>query len=473
MPITLKSKLLSEVKACLELAIPLAAAQAMEAAVSLVNTVMMGILGSQALATGALGGITFLSILIICGGIIDPVGAMVAQAFARGKTDEVSHLTFQGLWLTAGMSIPIMLLIWYFSSILQLFGQEESLILSVQTYLRVIVWGFPAALGFHLLRGVASALNRPQILMVILATEVVLQGLVNYVLMFGKFGLPALGIVGIGCASSLVAWVSFITAVVFLKFHKNFRDEKIFDTFHQFDKALCLKIFQVGWPVGLQWGATIGMFAVTSLLMGYLGTEMLAAHEIAFQTEEFLIMIPMGIALATTARVGNAIGQKDNKGAKRAALVSIALGASLMSIVALLIWFFPGYIVAMYLDPHIHNNEEVVKAAILLLKVAALFQISNGIQIITTGALLGLQDTYTSMLITLSAYWFVGLGSGYFMGFTLGWGGMGLWLGLAAGLTVAAVVLMWHFYRLISQAISISEAEEAQNPDQTQQVLIS
>ncbi|MEH2412992.1 MATE family efflux transporter [Nostoc sp.] len=448
-----KSELILEVQACLQLAVPLVITQILEAGIPLLDGVMMGLLNSQALAAGALGAVAFSTLASICRSILSAVGASVANAFGAGKVDLVSRTTGQGIWLAVTMCLPVMFVIWHFDSILLLTGQEQSNVLLAQRYLRSIVWGFPATLGFCILKEVSSALNRPQFLTVITVAGLLLNAAANYILMFGKFGLPALGLAGIGWGSALIFWLNFITAAGWVYFDDYFKNYQLDCALHQFDKDMFIDIFQTGWFLGLQYGAEIGVFTATALMMGWFGTETLAAHEITVETENFVETVSIGISYAITMRVGHLRGQNDLQGASRAGFVCIALVSPFVSIVALIFWLFPNYIVAMYLDTSNLDNIEIVKTAISFLAVGAIVQIFYSIQTIAAGALIGLKDTKVPVLITMFAYWGVGLGGGYLMTFTFGWGAIGLWLGLVLGLLIGAVLLTWRFYLLTSESL--------------------
>ncbi|HLO49216.1 MAG TPA: MATE family efflux transporter [Kamptonema sp.] len=441
----LKPNILSEAKACLHLAIPLAAAQLAQAATNFFDTLMMGWLGTQTLAAGALGAVPFSTLLLIITGIISVVGALAAVAFGSGEIDRLSRLASQGLWLSIALSIPVMLLIWYFGPLLMLMGQEPTNVILAETYLRSIVWGFPAAVGFAVLKNIVSALNRPHSVMVITVSGVLLNVVGNYVLMFGKFGFPALGLAGIGWASTISFWVTFAAAAGFILINQKLRSYKIFRHLLHFDIKILGELIRLGWPIGVLFTVETGLFAVTALLMGYLGTVSLAAHQIALQTAAITFMVPVGISYATTMRVGQMVGRNDADGARLSGYVGIAIGAIFMSCTALLFWTIPDKIVAMYIDTNNPANLNVVKTAISLLGVAAMFQIFDGIQVIAAGALRGLKDTKVPMLIGFLSYWCVGLVSGYIMGIQLHWGGVGLWLGLVLGLAVASVILTWRF----------------------------
>ena len=448
-----KSRLLSEAQANLQLAIPLVIAQFAEVGINTVNVVMMGLLGTQSLAAGALGAIVFFTILYMCEGTLEAVGTKVAQAFGAEESDRVGIIAIQGLWLAAALSFMAMVLLWQGDTLLSLAGQDPTNVLLAKSYLQTIIWGLPAALGFWALKSVASALNRPQFITVILVVGLLLDVPVSYALIFGHLGLPALGLAGIGWATTLVFWLQFLAAIGWLSFHPSFREYKIFGYLYQFDKVLFGEIFQTGWPLGFQFASESALFTVTALLMGYLGTDILAAHEIAIQTAEIVMVIPFGIYSVTLARVGQMVGKQDISGARRVAFVSLAFTTLFASTVALIFWLFPEKIVGIYLDINNLDNAEAVKAAISFLRWAALLQLFYGIHGTAIAALTGINDTRLPMLISILAFWGVGLSVGYLTGFVLGGGGTGIWLGLTLGPAMTSVIYIWRFFRLVSTLV--------------------
>lgn len=442
-----KSELLTEARVSLGLAVPLAIAQLAQIAIPVVNSVMMGLLGTQNLAAGALGVVTFFTLLSICFGILTAGGALAAEAFGANNIDRVSRITGQGLWLVVALSLSAMLLLWNCDSILPLLGQEESTVVLTKSYLHALVWGLPAAIGFFYLKYIAAAINFPQFGMVIIVVCLLLNVPVNYVLMFGYLGFPALGLAGIGWGTSLVYWVSFLASVSLIYFHPKSRDYQLFRYLHQFDKEVFFKIFMTGWPMGIQLGMELGLFAVTAMLMGKFGTASLAAHEIAIQASDIFLAIPMAVSAATTARVGQMIGEKNTDISLRIVFVNIALGVLFAVVVALGFDLFASPIAAIYLDINNPDNAVAISQATFFLKLAGVYQIFYSIQYIFTGALLGLQDTHVPMLINIFSFWGVGLGGGYLMGIILGWGGIGLWYGLILAPAISSIFLMMWFYR--------------------------
>lgn len=462
-----KSELLTEARASLGLALPLAIARIAESSLPVMNSVMMGWLGTQSLASGAFGVVTFLTLLSVCVGILSAGGALAAEAKGSKNIDRVSRVTCQGLWLTVAISLPAMLLLWNCDSILPLLGQEESNVLLTKSYLHALVWGLPAVVGFLYLKYIAAAINFPQFGMVIIVVSLLLNVPVNYVLMFGYLGFPALGLAGVGWGTTLVYWASFLASASLIYFHPNTKDYKLFRYLHQFDRELFVKIFQVGWPMGFQAGMELGVFTVTAMLMVKLGTSTLAAHEIALQTLNLVLPIPIAFSSATTVRVGQIMGEKNTELLFRAAFVNLAFSILFGLIVAPGFELFASSIAAIYLDIDNPDNTVAISQAIFFIKLAGVFQIFYSIRCICVGSLLGLQDTKVIMLINILSGCGVGLGGGYLMGMTLGWGGIGLWYGLIMAPVIASLILGVRFYLKVKKIGEDLRGESGQTRDLT------
>jgi MATE family multidrug resistance protein len=467
------STFLLEVRTTLQLVIPLGGIQLSETAVGFVNTVMMGFLGIQALAAGALGVITFHTLTFICMGIVEGASPLAAEAFGAKKTERIRHIFAQGLWLVAALCLPMMLLTWHLDSILLLLGQEDNTVLLARTYLRAIVWGFPAVVGFFILKEVATALNRPHLISAIALTSIPLKVLANYVLLFGKLGLPALGLSGIGWASTFVFWVNFIAAALVLGFHPWFKEYKLFGSLG-FNREVFAELWQNGWPIGLEYGATFLLFTLIALLSGYMGTSLLAANEIVVQTIGMSLIVPIATSYGAMTRVGQMMGENQPTSAKRAGFAAIAIGATAIVMIAIGLWLFPEWVAGIYLDASNPDNTMAIKSAIPLLKIAAFFIIVYGLNPIAMGMLQGIKDIRLPLLINILLQWCVGMGSGYLLCFTLNWGGIGLWLGLTIGTTLGTVFLIYRFYLSISQLIDSSEdSEELDKSQSTDRTLVS
>ncbi|HEY9661334.1 MAG TPA: MATE family efflux transporter [Allocoleopsis sp.] len=455
-----KSRVFREIKACLFLAVPLAGAQLAQSAIAFVDTVMMGWLGSDTIAAGGLGATVFNTLLITATSIVSAVSPLAAEAFGAGNLKHVERVVRQGLWLALGLAIPITALLLHAAGLLEKLGQAPDTIALTTTYLNAIAWGIFPALGFAVLRYFVSALSltRPIIIVMLLGTMLNIAG--NYVLMLGKFGLPALGLAGIGWASTISLWSMFLALAIYIVVQPQLRHYRVLQTIHHFDLRVFQNLLRVGAPIGILTGTEISLFAVTALLMGQLGNTTLAAHQIALQSAALTFNVPLGISIATTVRVGQQLGKGDRPGSQLAGYVGIGLGATFMAMTGLLFWLMPESIVSLYLNIHEPANATVVNLAKSLLGIAAVFQIADGIQVTANGALRGRQDTYIPILIGLFAYWGIVLTSGYMLGMQFGYGGVGLWWGLAIGLTAAAIVLTWRF---IVQPTSRAMGEAAQH----------
>ena len=440
----------SEVKKCLVLAVPLVVAQLAQSATGFVDTVMMGWLGSQTIASGALGGVIFSYCLLIVSAIVSAVSPLAAQAYGTGNQEKVGTIVRLGLGISLVLGIPITLLLYNGGALLLLLGQNANTVALAEIYLRAIALGFIPALGFAVLKSFLSALLQPQLVIVTVVLGTLLNITANYVLMFGKLGFPALGLAGIGWASALSLWSMFVALTVYILNQPSFAVYGIFrasskKAFSLEHRRIIGEIFQVGLPIGGLIAVEAGLFTVVTFIIGQLGTNALAAHQIALQTIAISFQIALGISLATTVRVGQLVGQNDLLATRLAGYVGIAIAALCMSLVGITFWLVPKSIISLYIDINDPSNAHVVVLAIKLLGVAAIFQIVDGVQVTAGGALRGLKDTRIPMFIGIFAYWCVGLSTGYTFGISSGYGAIGLWWGLAIGLGIAAMVMTWRF----------------------------
>ncbi|MBW4652049.1 MAG: MATE family efflux transporter [Kaiparowitsia implicata GSE-PSE-MK54-09C] len=459
--IAFRSKIRAEVGASLTLALPLAAAQLTQSATGFVDTVMMGRLGSQTIAAGGLGATVFTSLLLISSALLSAVSPLVAEAFGAGDRAKVQRVLHHGLLLAIALGLPLSLLLWHAAPVLRALGQSPENVLLSQTYLRAVVFGLLPGMLFAVLRNVVAALSQPRPVMIIILGGTLFNIAANYGLMLGKWGLPALGLAGIGWASSLSFTGMVIALSVYILRYPHLRQYvglRQLLPLPQVTGAMLRELLQIGVPIGVLAGMEVGLFTATTFLMGYLGTTTLAAHQIALQTAAITFMVPLGVSYATTVRVGQLIGQQKFEAARLAGYIGIGMGCLFMMLTAVVFWTVPEAIVSLYLDVDDPANQPVVALAQKLLAIAAMFQVVDGIQVTAAGALRGLKDTRIPMMIGIVAYWGVGLTSGYVLGVWLGFGGEGLWWGLAIGLAVAAVVLTWRFRAMQIRPSELSPA---------------
>ena len=434
-----------ELKQTLALAGPVVAAQLGQMSMGFIDTVMVGRLGREALAGVALGNTTFFFCLIVCTGVVQAVGPMVSQAYGSGDRAPIERSVRQGIWLGVLLAIPAVVLLWNIAPVLHALGQDPAAVEQAQGYLRAIVGGFLPALWFMALRSFVEGLSRPLPVTIITLVGVALNVAANYVLMFGAGGLPAMGLVGTGWASTIVFWFLFGALALFVTQVKPFANYRIFAGLRTPDLTYFRELVRIGWPMGVSSGIESGLFMMTALMVGTLGATPLAAHQIAVQCAAFTFMVPVGVGIAGSVRVGQAAGRGAPGGIRRAGYASIALASAFMLVAATLFWTVPNFIVSLYIDPEAAGNAEVATLAAALLGVAAVFQVFDGIQVAAAGALRGLKDTRAPMVIALISYWGIGLTIGYLWGLRWDGGAASLWWGLVVGLAVASVLLVARF----------------------------
>jgi MATE family multidrug resistance protein len=395
------------------------------------------------LAGIALGGAFFNFIYILCMGILLSLAPIVSQAKGAGKTQDGIIAVRHGFLLAGFIFIPALLLFWNSAPIFQLMQQQPVAIELGSSYLRAMCWGFLPLLWFICLRGLLEGNLETRPVMVISLLAVGVKLLLNYVLIFGHWGSPTLGIVGAGYATMLVECFMFVLALMYVS--RRFKGQGLFKA--QFSLAPMAEVVRLGLPIGISLAFESGLFAVTAFLMGTLGETQLAAHQVANQSVVLTFMIPLGISIATAVRVGAAMGKGSLDEVKRFGRLGIGLCIVWMIIIASVYWFMPRAVIGLYFDVTNPENAEIVRLAISFLSIAALFQVFDGIQVATSGALRGLKDTRMPMVISLISYWLVGMGSSLLLTFGLNMGGQGLWFGLVIGLAAAAGLLSWRFHR--------------------------
>jgi multidrug resistance protein, MATE family len=440
----------TEIKAFLQLAIPLASAQVAQLATGFVDTVMMGHLGRETLAAGALASITFFSIMVTASGVVMGVSPLVAEAHGAGNKTRIEQVTRQGLWLSLLLAIPIMIAIAHLNTLMHQLGQSATMVKLAKGYLDIMLWGLFPALGFAMLRGVVSALSqaRPILMIVLAGTGFNILG--NYIFGFGKFGFPRLELAGLALASVLTLWGMFGALVIYLLKHKQFKAYRFFHRCNQLKLPVLRELVKLGLPIGVFTALEIGVYTTVSYLMGAWGTDGLAAHQIVFQTMNLIFMVPLGMSYAATARTGQWFGQQDLIRIRQAGFVSLVVGTVWTSAVAIVFLVFPQQIIGLYIDIHAPENATIVVFATAMMRVGAIAHLFDGVQKIAYGALQGLQDTRVPMLLSFLCYWCIGLTSGYWFAFGWNLGGVGLWAGLTLAVAIAATIFVWRFQRLTS-----------------------
>ncbi len=448
----------SEVRATLILAGPVVISQLAQVSMGFVDTVMAGRLGPTALAAIGLGSSISFTLSLLFLGVVMATGPMVSQAMGAGTPDLASRAVRQGLWAAMGLGLIGLLLLKSAGPLMGLMQQPPAVQELATGYLSAIAWGIPAFLGFGALRAFAEGVERPVPVTIIALSAVGVNVVANLGFVFGRWGLPELGAVGVGWASTTSFWYLFGAMALFVRLKPEFARFHIFSGLRRPDWPTLGEIMRIGWPIGFTFGIESGLFMTTAILMGMVGETQLAAHQIALQLAAMTFMVALAVSLAGTVRVGNAAGRGDLQGVRWAGWTATVVGTSFMVISATVFLTFPDVLIGLFLDVDDPASTAVVELAVVLLGIAGAFQLVDGIQVGAAGALRGLKDTLAPMLIGLVTYWGIGLTTGCVLTFGFDMGAPGLWWGLVVGLASAAVGLSLRFWRKTRQPLAMVES---------------
>jgi MATE family multidrug resistance protein len=434
----------------LALAWPLVLTNLSQFALTLTDTVFLGRLGTDELAAATLGANLFFAALAPCFGLAMAAAPMTAQTRGRGRgfVRGMRRDVRAALWAVAIATVPIWLLLWHAEALLLALGQEARLAALAGDYVRALMWGMPCFCAFVALRGFLAAEQRPATALVISGVGIGLNVPLNWWLIHGGLGVPAMGVVGAGLASSLCNLAMLAGLLVLIGRDRHLRRFHILGRFWRFDPARLRETWVIGLPIAGSMLLEIGVFAFSAIVMGWMGALAVASHAIALQLASATFMVPMGLGQAATARVGLAVGAGDRRAAARAGWTALVLGMVFMATSATVMIGWGGTIAWAFLDAANPGAAETAALAATLLVVAGLFQLADGVQAVAAGALRGLKDTGVPMLLAGFGYWVVGLPVGLALAFPAGFGPVGIWAGLAAGLFLVAGLMTWRWVRL-------------------------
>ncbi len=434
-----------EARAMLSLAVPLVLTELAFMAILTTDVVLMGWLGPEALAAGTLAFHFYEFFAMFAVGLLGAVAPILSQHLGARRFRMVRRGVRQGLWMAVIIAVPFVAVMWQAGSILVLLGQDPDLSAAGEAYLRIVILGFLPTLWYVVLSLFLAAHGRPRATLVVTLLGILVNGLADYTLMFGNFGFPRMGLLGAGVASATVGTFMFLGLMTFVLTDWKLRRYRILGRFWRADWSQLFEIARIGLPIAVASLAEVGMFVAAVLLMGLLGTNELAAHAVAVQCAAIAFMVPLGIGQAATVRVGRAVGAGDNPGMVRAGWTAMALAICIAVLPAAAFWFLGDAIVGLFLDRALAENGATISIAVSFLAIAALFQFADSLQVTALGALRGLKDTRVPMLIALAGYWGLGLTSAAFFGVYLDFGGQAIWIALAVGLSVVAVLLVRRF----------------------------
>ena len=439
------SHLAVELTETLKLAVPLALTQLGQIAMMTTDLAFIGRLGDEAVAAAALAHTVFFVSFTFGMGLVSAVAPLAAQAFGAGNPPLVRRSLRVGLWAALLISLPMMALPFRGEQVLLALGQSPAAAALAQQYLFGLAWSILPGLCFLAIRGFMSAINRPEPILWITLAAIPANALLVYLLLYGEWGLPRLGLFGTGLATSIVNTGMLLAGLWFAIRHQPFRQYHILGHIWRVDWGLMRQLIVVGAPISIAFLLEYGLFGAAGLLMGLISTTALAAHQIALQVAAILFMVPFGIGMAATVRVGNAVGRGDAPAVKRAGFIATGLGIVFMSAMTLAVIAGRFAIAEIFLG---EGTGAATELTATLLLVGSTFFVADGIQTVAAGSLRGMNDTRIPLLFATVSYWLVGFTCACAFGFWTPLGAIGVWIGLSCGTAVYAVLLLLRFRRL-------------------------
>ncbi len=438
-----RARLRRELSETVVLALPVIAAQLTGVGMTFVDAMLAGHLNAHTLGAVGVGANTYALAFICALGLMMALPPSVAQLAGANRHAEIGALFRQALWLALAIGLTLVAALYFLGPrLLSLIGVAEGLRDETTAFLHAIAWGVPALTGYFALRGVSEGvgLTRPSMYFGLFALVLLLP--IGWVLMYGKFGVTPMGAAGAGAATATVLWLQFGGLLTWLYFRPEYARLNLFARLDRPRVAPIAELLRIGLPMGFAVLMEAGLFAAAALSLARLGETTAASHQVALNVASIAFMVPLGLAMAITVRVGHAVGRGDATGVRYAGFVGIGLALATQVVATSLMLTFPHFIVGFYT-----SDAAVTALASQLLVLAGIFQFSDGVQVASNGALRGLKDTRVPMIITVLAYWAIGMPVGWWLTFEAGYGARGMWIGLIAGLSVAAVLLFLRFWR--------------------------
>ncbi|WP_428982248.1 MATE family efflux transporter [Oricola nitratireducens] len=435
-------------RATLALGVPLVGSQIGLMLINTTDTIMLGWYSVEALAAAVLATPLFFTVMIFGSGFSQAVMPIAAQAEGQGDTRGVRRAVRMGLWVAIGYSALVMAPLWHTERLLLALGQDQDVAALAGEYMRVAQWAMFPTLVAQGLRAFLSSIERPRIIFWSTVAGALLNAFLNWILIFGNWGAPEMGVRGAALASLGTTTLTLVILVAHVMLAKKASEYTIFARFWRADWPDLREVLRLGLPISITILAEVGMFVFSSVMMGWLGVVALAAHGIAMQITSIAFMVPLGLSQAATVRIGRAFGRGDAVGLNRAAATVMAVCLLFALVSAAMFWLMPAPLISLFLDNSKPDAPAVVLYAVPLLMTAAVFSVFDTSQVVGAGMLRGLRDTRVPMLLAIFSYWVVGFPMAYGLGFLAGLEGVGVWSGLAVGLFFAAASMNSRFLAL-------------------------
>lgn len=428
----------------LKLTFPLAITGLIQSAVWFFETIFLARLGPDTLAAGSLVSWLFGTVLVILFGTLSAINILVAHKHGAKNKEGILHVIRDGFWLAILFAAPTFLLFWYMSPLFLLVGQSPAVVALAQTYLHAVAWGVLPNVIIIAFLELLMGLGHARIILIYNILSVAFSIFFSFTLIFGKFGLPALGIAGAGWGLALSNWLSLVFIGLVITFNKEYRE--YFGLILTPSRPFYLiELLKIGTPMGLMYCVEVAFFLALTLIMGSFDSLILAANQIALQYLGILMAVIFSTAQAITIRMGHLLGAGDKKSAEQTAYIGIIIAGVWMSLVAVCYWCFPNYLIAIDFDIHDPKNLEIVTYARQFLIICAFFQVVEAVRISLFGTLRALKDTHFTLIISLISFWGLALPLGYFLAKPLNFGGAGLWWGMVFSAFCSVLLLLWRF----------------------------
>jgi len=425
----------SDFRAMLRLALPVAAVQLGIMAMGVTDTIMVGHLSPAALAAGALGNLYFFIAGIFGQGTLMALDPVISQAVGARDAEAISRALQRGLVMALALTVFTCATFVPVEWVLRVLDQPPEVIPDAASYVRIAIPGVFPFYAFVVFRQSLQAMHRvAPVLWTVLLANLLNAGL-NWVFIYGHLGSPALGVAGSSIATSVSRWAMALAVL-------SISGRQVWHHLTPWrPETLAIeplrRMLRLGLPIGVQYLLEYGAFAAAALLMGVLGTTQMAAHQIAINLASFTFMVPLGVSTATAVLVGHAIGAGDEDQARRSAVAGIFIGASFMCASAFVFLVFPGALARSYT-----GDADVIMLTVMLIPIAGVFQVFDGIQAVAAGVLRGVGDTHAPAVINVVGFWFIGLPVSWVLAFRLGGGAVGMWWGIVVGLAAVALILL-------------------------------
>ncbi|MCL1060484.1 MATE family efflux transporter [Shewanella gelidimarina] len=444
-----------QAKRLIQLALPVLIAQVTQTMMGFIDTVMAGRVSAVDMAAVAIGSSLWLPALLFVQGLLMAFTPVFAHHHGANDQKAIQPLAFQAGYIAIIGSVGVMFFLSLADNILTLMDLEPQLAQLSVGYLNGFMWGVPAFVLYQVLRGCSEGISYTLPTMVIGFVGLAVNIPANYIFIYGHFGMPAMGGAGCGIATALVFWAMLIAMIIYMQFHKKFKELAPFKSFHRPNVKVMVDMTKHGFPIAMALFFEVSLFAIIALLLAPLGATIVAGHQIALNFSSIVFMLPLSIGIAVSIRVGYYLGQDKPEIAAMITRLGLIISFSLALFTAIITVTFRNEIALLYND-----NPDVITLAGSLMFFAAIYQLSDAVQVVTSGALRGYKDTRSAFYITLVSYWAVGMTLGYTLARTdfivPAMGAQGFWTGLIAGLTTAAILFAMRLRYIQKRGVTLS-----------------